>query len=341
MTSQAVKDQHPGADAEKPQEIPGRGWMQILKRSAKETSADQMPLIAAGVAFYSFLSLFPALIAAVMIYGLAADRQTVLEQSEDLTQALPDDAASLITDQLKAIIATPEQSLGLGLLVALALALYSASGGVGNMVTAVNLAYDEEETRGFVKRKLLSLGLTVGAIIFIVIAVGLIAVVPVLLETVVPSGAGYWLAQIGRWVLLLVAISLALSVLYRLAPDRDDPQFKWVSVGAVVATVLWLVASVGFSVYVSNFGSYGKTYGALAGVVVLLLWLWITNLVVLLGAEINAEAEQQTAADTTTGEPRPLGQRDAVKADTVPEDPDAGEGSDEATDRTQSAASRR
>ncbi|HEX6249409.1 MAG TPA: YihY/virulence factor BrkB family protein, partial [Nocardioidaceae bacterium] len=212
----------------------------------------------------------------------------------------------------------PEQSLGLGLIIALALALWSASGGVGNIVTAVNIAYDEEETRGFVKRKLLSLGFTFGAILFAAVAVGLIAVVPPLLDAFIPSGALYWLITIGRYLFLVVAVMIALAVLYRFAPDRDAPKFAWVSVGAAVATVIWIVASVGFSVYVDNFGSYGETYGAVAGVAVLMLWLWITAFIVLLGAEINSESEQQTVKDTTRGEPEPLGQRGAVKADNLP-----------------------
>jgi len=318
MANQHHTDDIPGSDADKPTQIPKRGWVQIMKRALAETGKDQVPLLAAGVAFYSFLSLFPAMIAAVTIYGLVADPRTVAEQTRSLTEALPNDAASLIGDQLTALTSTPQQSLGLGLVVALALAVYSAAGGVGNIVTAINIAYDEEETRGFVKRKLLALGLTLGAIVFVVVAIGLIAVAPVLLQAFVPGGAAYWLLQIARWVLLVVTVSIVLAVLYRFAPDRDDPKFRWVSLGAVVATVIWLIASLGFSFYVNNFGSYGKTYGALAGVVVLLLWLWITNLMVLVGAEINSELEQQTVKDTTQGEPRPLGERGAVKADSLP-----------------------
>lgn len=320
MATDSRRDAYPGADAEKPTEIPKRGWVQIVKRALAESKNDQVPLLAAGVAFFSFLSLFPAMIAAVTVYGLIADPKTVADQTQQLTQALPNDAASLIGDQLKAITSTPQQSLGFGLLIALALALWSAAGGVGNIVTAINIAYDEEETRGFVKRKALALGLTLGAIVFVVFAIAMVAVAPALLEAFVPSGAAYWLLQIARWVLLLVAVSLVLAVLYRYAPDRDAPKFKWVSVGAVVSTVIWLIASLGFSLYVNNFGSYGKTYGALAGVVILLLWLWITNFIVLLGAEINSEAEQQTLQDTTKGEPEPLGQRNAIKADNLPEE---------------------
>lgn len=315
-----LEHEYPGATAEEPKQIPAKGWFQVTKRAWAEAKLDQVPLLAAGVAFYTFLSLFPAMIAAVTLYGLWADPQTVTRQTEAVTEALPKDAASIITDQMKAIAEQPEQSLGLGLIIALALALWSASGGVGNIITAVNVAYDEEETRGFVKRKLLALGLTLGAILFATIAVGLIAVAPAVLDAFIPDGPLHWLLQGVRWVGLVLAVTVALAVLYRYAPDRDAPKLRWVSVGATVATVIWLVASVGFSVYVDNFGSYSKTYGALAGVAVLMLWLWITAYIVLLGAEINAESEQQTVKDTTTGPAEPIGQRGAVKADSYPDE---------------------
>ena len=308
----------PGAGAQEPTDIPRRGWVQIAKRAWKEAQADQIPLIAAGVAFYSFMALFPALIAGLLLYGLVRSPAEIQAQAADWTKTLPSDAASLITDQLKTLAESDHQSLGIGLVVALALALWSAAGGVGNIVTAVNIAYDEEETRGFVKRKALALGLTLGAIVFVVLILGLVAVAPAVLDHVVGSGPARWGLELGRWLLLIVAMNTVLAVLYRLAPDRADAKFRWVSVGAATATLVWLVASVAFSVYVDNFGSYGKTYGALAGVVVLLLWLWMTMFVVLLGAELNAEAEQQTVRDTTTGDPRPLGERGAVKADSLP-----------------------
>jgi membrane protein len=313
-----LEREYPGATASQPKDIPTKGWFQITKRAWAEAKVDQVPLLAAGVAFYSFLSLFPAMIAAVTIYGLVADPATVAKQTEAISDALPSDAASIITDQMKAIAAQPQQSLGLGLIIALALALWSASGGVGNIVSAVNIAYDEEETRGFVKRKGLALAFTLGAILFVVFAVTLIAVTPILLDAFIPDGALHVLLNAARWVGLVIAVAIALAVLYRYAPDRDSPRFAWVSVGAAVATLIWIVASVGFSLYVDNFGSYSKTYGTLAGVAVLMLWLWITAFTVLLGAEINAEAEQQTVQDTTVGEPEPLGQRGAVKADNLP-----------------------
>ncbi len=318
----------PGAGADTPAGIPMRGWVQILKRAWAETQRDMILLLAAGVAFYGFLSLFPAMIAAVTVWGLVAEPETVAEQAEWVTQVLPPDAASLVTGQMEAIIGQPQRSMGLGLVVALALALWSASAGVTNLIQALNVAYDEEETRSFVRRKLLALGMTLGAVLFAVVAIGLIAVVPLLLEHVLPSGGVSVIVQIGRWVGLVVGLIAALAVLYRWAPDRSAPRLSWVSVGAVSGTVVWVLASAGFSLYASNFASYSKTYGALAGVAVLMLWLWITALIVLVGAEINAEAEQQTIRDSTTGPPEPLGERGAVKADTRPdEEPvDAGPG---------------
>lgn len=313
MTSKTREETVPGARATKPSEVPKKGWVQIAKRAWAEAKADQVPLLAAGVAFYAFLSIFPALIALVMLYGLVADPATVTRQVESVTSALPQ-AGDLVSSQMQELTATSPSTLGFGLVAALALALWSASNGVGNMITAINVAYDEEETRGFIKRKLLALLLTLGAIVFVVVAIGLIAVAPVVLDAIGLSAVATVLVQVGRWLLLVVAVAVALAVLYRFAPDRDAPQFRWVSVGAVIATVLWILVSVGFSLYVS-LGGYGKSYGSLAGVVVLLFWLWLSSYAILLGAEANAEAEQQTEKDTTRGPEQPLGRRGAVKAD--------------------------
>ena len=308
----------PGGDAHKPTDIPKAGWMQILKRTKSQVKEDNVPLLAAGVAFYMFLALFPALIAAVTVYGLVADPQQVEQQIDSLTSALPEDAASLIGTQMRDIATTSSSALGWGLLASLGGALFAASGGVQNLIKAINIAYDEEETRGFLKLRGLALLLTLGGVLFVAVAVGLVAVLLVVLGAVGLGGAALVGAQIARWVGLLVFVLVALAVLYRLAPDRDDPKFRWVGLGSVVATVLWLIGSLGFSLYVSNFGSYGKTYGALAGVVVLLLWLFLTSFIVLVGAEINSEMEQQTARDTTQGPEKPMGERRAVKADTMP-----------------------
>lgn len=319
MTAPEVLErEYPGAHASVPTEIPRRGWWQVARRAWSEGKEDNLSLIAAGVAFYSFLALFPALIASLLLYGIVRDPADVRAQAAAWTDTLPSDAASIITTQLEQLSANSSQSLGIGLAVALALALWSAAGGIGHLVTAINIAYDEKETRGFVKQKLLALGLTLGAIVFVVVTLALVAGAPAVLDDVVGSGPTRWALEAGRWLILLGAMVVVLGVLYRIAPDRADAQVSWVSVGAVTATALWLLASLGFSLYVDNFGSYGETYGAVAGVVVLLLWLWLTIYLVLLGAELNAEAEQQTIVDTTTGAPKPLGERDAVKADSVP-----------------------
>ena len=313
-----VDPQPAGAEADKPTEIPPQGWKEIALRGWREASADQVPLLSAGVAFFSFLALFPGLIALTLLYGLVADPATVQSQLAQVSGSLPPEARALLEAQLQQLVSAPAQGLGWGLVISVLVALWSASGGVGNLVTAVNIAYDEERHRGFVKEKLLALGLTIGAILFMILATTLMAALPVLFELIGLSGGLRWLAEIARWVLLALLVMVALAVLYRVAPDRDAPKFRWVSVGAVVATILWLLAAAGFSLYVSMFGNYAKTYGALAGVVVLLLWLWITSYSVLLGAEINAEAEQQTAKDSTTGPEQPMGQRGAIKADSFP-----------------------
>ncbi|RBY95537.1 YihY/virulence factor BrkB family protein [Blastococcus sp. TF02-8] len=318
-------EQLPGIHAEKPTQIPWSGWKQIVKRAWAENKADNMPIIAGGVAFFGFLSIFPALIALISIYGLVASEETVAQQVEDLSAQLPQDAANLIEEQLRSIIENSGSALSISLVVSILAALWSASGGVGNVITAVNIAYDEVEARNFVKLKLLSLALTIGAIVFVLITFSLVAVVPSVIEALPLGVVGTVLAQVARWVLLLAVFAGALAVLYRVAPDRDAPRFSWVSLGAVVVTVIWALVSVGFAIYVDNFGSYGKTYGAIAGVIVLMLWLYLTCYLVLLGAEINAEAEHQTARDTTDGDPEPMGTRGAVVADTLPESPEPGE----------------
>jgi membrane protein len=311
----------PGVHAEKPSQIPARGWVQILKRAWAENSADNMPIIGAGVAFFAFLALFPALIATISLYGLVASPETVSRQIQSLSDQLPKEAQTLLSDQLNNIVNNSGGALTVSLIISILAALWSAAGGTGNLITAVNLAYDEVETRGFVKRKTLALGLTLGAILFVLITIALIAVVPAVLNALPLGIVGTILAQVLRWVLLLAVMAGALSVLYRVAPDRDAPKFRWVSLGSIVVTVLWAIVSLLFSLYVNNFGSYDKTYGAIAGVIVLMLWLQLTCFLVLLGAEINSEAEHQTAADTTEGEPQPMGQRDATMADELPDPP--------------------
>ncbi|MGI3780077.1 MAG: YihY/virulence factor BrkB family protein [Janthinobacterium lividum] len=321
----AETDRVPGEEAEKPQEIPAKGWVQIVKRGFAEAKADNVSLLAAGMAYYAFLAIFPAIIAAVLLYSFFADPSTITTQLDALGSAIPADIKKTLTDQIG--LASGNGKVGFGAVIAILVALFSASGGMSNLMSAVNLCYDEEETRGFVKKRLVALALTVGAIVFLLVVVSLVAVLPVVLGFLGTSGFSLFLTQAIRWVLIVVVITAALAVLYRVAPDRDAPKLRWVSVGAGIATLLWIAASVGFSIYVSQFGSYAKTYGAIAGIVILLLWLFITAYAILLGAEINAESEQQTIKDTTKGPPEPIGERDAVKADSVPVENDSKKGS--------------
>ena len=313
------EDQLPGRQAETPTQIPPRGWWQVIKRAFQESSADNVPMLAGGVAFFAFLAVFPALIAALTLYGLIADPAQVSQQIDTLSGALPAETKQIITGQLTAVTGGSNGALTVGLVVSLLAALWSTSGATSNVIKAVNLAYDEKETRGAVKLRLTALGLTLGAIIFMLVALALVAVVPVMLDQLGLGTPGRVIAQILRWVLLLGMVIVGLAVVYRVAPNRQDARFRWVSPGALIATMLWILGSVAFSLYVNFFASYNKTYGALASVIVLMLWLYLTSYIVLLGAEINAEAERQTTRDTTTGQPVPMGQRGAVAADTLPQ----------------------
>jgi membrane protein len=199
----------------------------------------------------------------------------------------------------------------------LLLALWSASRGMSGLITAINIAYEEKERRGFVKFNLIAIGLTLGLLIGGVVAIALVAMLPAAVQLVAVGSDTKWLLLIVQWPLLIVLVMLGLAVLYRFGPDRDKPQWRWVSPGTVTATLLWIAASIGFTVYVANFSSYDKTYGSLGGVVILLTWLYLSAFSVLLGAVINAQSERQTRKDSTEGTPRPMGQRDAHAADTL------------------------
>lgn len=326
-------DGPPGREADNPARIPPRGWLQVVKRAWAEGKDDNVPILAGGVAFFAFLALFPAMIAALTLYGLVADPAQVAAQVNDLAAALPETARPIITDQLNAVAGSSDRALGIGLVVSILAALWSASGGTMNLIKATNLAYDEKETRGFLKLRGTALALTLGAVVFVLLAVALVAVVPPVFDALGLGGVALVVAQVVRWALLVALVVVALAVVYRVAPDRDAPRFAWVSTGALVATLLWIIGSLAFSFYVNNFGSYNKTYGALAGVIVLMLWLYLTSYIVLLGAEINAESERQTEQDTTRGEPLPMGERGATAADTIADPPEPQKESRQGADR--------
>lgn len=307
----------PGAGARSQTELPARGWKQVLKRAWASGKDHNVSLLAAGVAYYAFLAIFPALIAAVLVYGLVSSPAEVERQVASFGQALPAEAERLLTQQMRSIAAGSEGALGAGVVVAVALALFSASGGMQGLMTALNVVYRERETRNLIKVRGTALLLTLGAIAFFLFSVGLVGVLPVVLDAVQLGNIAEVLVLALRWLGLLLAFPVALAVLFRYGPDRDNPRFSWLGAGALVATVIWLLVSVGFAVYVDNFGSYGKTYGTLAGVVVLLLWLYFSAYAVLFGAEVNAASELQTARDTTEGPSQPMGERGAYVADHV------------------------
>ena len=315
----AVANDDRGRGADTPQEIPAKGWKDIAKRTGKEVKADQVPLLAAGVAFYVLLALFPAIIAGVSIYGLVADPQTVRDQINRLAETLSPETAKLIGTQIQQVTSSAGGALGLATVIGILTALWSASSGMKALITGVNLAYDETEGRKFVKLRGLSILMTLGAMVLLGVALALIVGFPAVPDSW-PTPL-QWTAAILRFVLLAVLLMAGLAALYRYAPDRDSPKWGWASPGSVVATVLWVLASVGFSVYVNAFGNYNKTYGALAGIIILMFWLYLTAFVVLVGAELNAEMELQTAKDTTAGPEQPLGDRDAHAADHVAEAP--------------------
>lgn len=323
MTSEETRDTARGRQAERPLDIPWKGWRDVLLRVKEEMDRDHLAIVAAGIAFYLMLAIFPALFAGISIYGLMASPEQVGQQIANLAGRLPESGADIITGQLQSIASGSSTALGWSAALSILFAVWSASKGAKAMIKGVNIAYDEEETRGFLKIQGLALALTAGFIVFGVLSLGSIAVVPHLVEGLGIGVGVKTLALIGRWVVLILLVLAALAIVYRFAPDRDDARWTWLQPGALVAAVLWLVASALFSWYASNFGSFNETYGSIAGVVILLLWLQISSLVVLLGAELNSELEHQTKFDTTRGEPQPRGQRGAVKADKVAEIPES------------------
>jgi membrane protein len=315
----AVTNDDRGRKADRPQEIPPKGWKDIAKRTMKEVKQDQVPLLSAGVAFYALLSLFPAIIAGVSIYGLVADPETVRQQLDELTRMLSPETAKLVGEQIEQVTSGAGGALGLATVVGILTALWSASSGMKALITGVNLAYDETEGRKFLKLRGLALLLTLGAMVLMAIALALIVAFPALTDSW-PTVLR-WTAGTLRWVLLAALLVVGLAVLYRYAPDRDEPKWSWVSWGSGIAALLWVLASIGFSVYASSFGNYNKTYGALAGVIILMFWLYLSAFVVLVGAELNTEMELQTAKDTTAGPDKPMGDREAHAADHVAESP--------------------
>jgi membrane protein len=308
-----------GRTADDPREIGGRGWKAIALRTKEQFRSDNVTILAAGVAFYLLLALAPALVAVLAIYGLVADPADVGTHLQDVSAALPADMRDLLDEQLRTAASASSKKLGIGLVVGMVAAVLGASKGARSLIEAINVAYDETETRGFLRLRLLALATTLGGLVIIIVALVSLTVLPTIGDEF--GSAGRLVASIARWPLLAALMGFALAAMYRFAPDRDDARWRWVTPGALAAVVIWLGGSVAFTLYADHFGSFAETYGALGAVVVLMLWLFLTAMAVLVGAEINGETERQTVRDSTVGEQEAMGRRGAYAADTVGADP--------------------
>jgi membrane protein len=232
---------------------------------------------------------------------------------------MPEGAIAIVREQVTRLSETSNSALGLGFFIGLALALWSANAGMKAIIDALNVVYDEREKRGFVKLTLVALAFTIGGLVFLILALGAVVVLPLVLAWVGLESRSAELIAILRWPALFVIVMLALAVLYRYGPSRNPPRWQWLSVGALFAAFAWLAGSALLSWYLTNFGHYDATYGSLGAAIGLMMWLWLSVIVILIGAELNAEIEHQTARDTTIGHDKPLGMRGAVMTDTVGE----------------------
>jgi membrane protein len=312
--------QEHGRHAERPREIPARGWRDIALRVKREAARDNLSIISAGVAYYAFFAIFPALAAIVLAYGLIADPSAVGSHLASLS-GIPSGVRDMLGQQLAALARQSGGSLSFGVVISILVALWSATKGTKALIGCLNIAYDEQERRGFLHRTAITLLFTLGAIALAVFAVVLVAVVPAAVDRLGLPGFAVTLIRWVRWPVLAATVLLGLALLYRYGPSREHPRWRWVTVGSALATGVWLAASAGFSFYVSRFGSYNKTYGSVAAIAILLTWFLLSAYVVIFGAELNGEMEHQTETDTTTGPPQPLGRRGARYADTVAEAP--------------------
>ncbi|RVT90358.1 YihY/virulence factor BrkB family protein [Sphingomonas crocodyli] len=307
-----------GRYADSPWAIPLKGWIEVLKRTWSEATEDSIGLVAAGVAFYGFLAIAPLLAATILVYGLVAEPADVGSDLRAMLTVMPPDAVRLIDDLLVAAVHTSEGKAGFGLLVALAIALYGGMNGANALITALNIAYEEQDRRGFVRVNLLALGLTAAGVAGLVVALGLAAMISHLRATLPEAGPALVIA--GRIASVLaggLVCAAAAATLYRYGPDRRDAKWVWLSPGSIAAAALWVAISLGFGVYAARFANYGATYGSASAIIVMLTWLYLSAYILLLGAELNSELEHQTVRDTTRGAPKPLGERGAVVADTV------------------------
>ena len=321
MSASAAATHPLGRDASTPTEIPAPGWKEIAVRVYKEFSKDRVMLVAAGVTFYLLLAMVPAMTAFVSLYGLFADPATVQHHISFINDYMPGGGQEIVSEQLTRLSEQPNSGLGVALVVSLAIALWSANAGMKALFEAMNVAYDEAEKRGFIKLTLTSLAFTLGAIVLLLAIIGVVVVMPLIVESLGLGAMTELIVKIGSAIVLIVAALLALSALYRWGPSRSEAKWKWITPGAIVAVVIAMIGSLLFSWYVANFGSYNETYGSLGAIIGFMTWLWIMATFVITGGELNAEMEHQTRKDTTTGPEQPLGTRGAEMADTVAQGP--------------------
>lgn len=282
----------PRKKIEKPTKISSSGWKTILLSVKDEIGDNNVSIVSAGVAFFAFLAVFPAIGALVSIYGLAMDPQSIQQQLENISSVMPEQALEIIETQLESLVSTSGTALGWSMALGILLSIWSANKGTKSLFTGVDIAYDTKNDRGFLKQNAMTLFFTFIAIILVIISMAVIVVFPAIVGYLgLPSGVENLIGY-GRWVILAGIVIFFLASIYRYAPAKVTSKYKWVMPGALLATVLWLIASWGFSFYVKNFGSYGEVYGSISAVVVLLLWLFLTSFIILLGAELNSEIEK-------------------------------------------------
>ena len=306
-----------GRTAASPEEIPEKGWRDILSRVRQSLGRDNTSVVAAGIGLHGLLAVFPALAAIVSVYGMFASPQNVANDLGFFLSVVPADAAKLLTAQLQTLAATTNHTLGFGAGAAALLALWNSRKGVGALMVATNIAYKEQDRRSFLQKLVLSVAFSLAAMLIFAVMLLVGVAAPVLLQAAHLGRGASTALLVVRWVLLWSFAVLGFSFAYRYTPDRQRPKWRWVTLGSVIAATLWILGSLAFSEYVQNFGSYGKTYGALGGVIVLIMWFYLMGFTIVLGAEINAEMEHQTAMDTTEGPPAPMGRRGAYVADTL------------------------
>ena len=312
-----AKEQGRGRRATAPWQIPWAGWKDILWRVYASVNDNRLLAVAAGVVFYSLLAIFPAIAAFVSLYGLIADASTIDAHLSLASGIFPAGAVDILHEQLTRLTAKTDAKLGLGFVTGLAIALWSANAGMKGIIDALNVVYDEKEKRSFVKLNLLSLLFTVIAILSLMIALAAVVIAPIVFSAAGLSSLLGLAIKMLRWPLLLVLAALALTAIYRYGPSRTEARWQWLSVGSVAAAIAWLIGSALFSWYIAHFGAYNATYGSLGAAVGMMMWMWISAIVILLGGELNAEIEHQTAHDSTVGSEKPLGERGAVMADTI------------------------